>query len=180
MEIDFHPLKNYIIICNSAGQVFEYDLDNKSPSWRNYSFLKGYSIAYDKTGDGLICGANTLVLLNKQGEIDYTIESSQLGTIQSVYLNKDNDTWLASTSHNSLVAGTLSALKQKKEREKQESDRRADYDALMESFRVAYGEKMIHNQYGTWTTDHENELQEIEKRLRLMGQELGINDFDQE
>lgn len=180
LEVDFHPHGNYISFCNSDGQVFEYDLRNNSYSWRNYYLSKGYSIAYDKTGDGLICGANTLALLNKEGKLDYTIESSKLGKIQSVYLNTDNDTWLASTAHNSLIAGTLSALKQKKEREKQESDRRADYDALMESFRVAYCEKMLHAQYGTWTADYENELQEIEKRLRLMGQELGINDFDQE
>lgn len=180
-EIDFHPQQNYMTFCNAAGQVFEYDLRNDSRNWWRRPLYKGYSIAYDKMGNGLICGgAEELCMLDNEGYIDYHIESPDLGNVQSFYLNKDSDTWFASTSQNILLAGTVSALKQKKDREKQESDRRADYDALMEQFRKAYVQKLQKTNHGTWTADHENELQEIENKLRKLGQELGINDFDQE
>ena len=180
-EIDFHPQQNYMAFCNAAGQVFEYDLRNDSRNWWRRPLYKGYSIAYDKMGNGLICGgAEELCMLDNEGYIDYHIESPDLGNVQSVYLNKDSDTWFASTSQNILLAGTLSVLKQKKDREKQESDRRADYDALMEQFRKAYVQKLQKTNHGTWTTAHENEFQEIENELRNLGLELGINDFDQE
>jgi WD40 repeat protein len=180
-EIDFHPYKNYIAFCNSAGQVFEYDLRNDSRNWRQNSLYSSYSITYDKMGNGLICGgASELAILKNEGEIDYRIKSPDSGKVQSVYLNKDSDTWFASTSHNILMAGTLSALKQNKDREMQELARRAEYDQFKKLFRLAYFSKVDKQQYGTWTLDHENELQEMENKLRIIGQELGINDFDQE
>lgn len=182
VDLDFNMAKKHLAFCNLYGQVYRIDLRfTKKYLDKLYSGHGGFSVAYDKLGTQLLVGRSGMIdIFNEQGAIEHTIAVNNSGNIISLFCDPEKDTWRASTTRNTLLQGTISALARKKEHDAQEAQRTAGYDKLMEQFYLLFYLKREAERGAVdveWTDENEQEYQELEFKLRSMGQELGINDF---
>lgn len=182
IDLDFNMAKKHLAFCNLHGQVYQIDLRyTKKYLYKLSNSHGGYSVAYDKLGAQLLVGRSSMIhVIDEEGSTRHEIVVNNPGNIISLFCDPQTDTWNASTTRNALLKGTISALERKKEREEQETKRRAGYDQLMEQFYLLFYQKSEAERGADeieWTTQDEENYQELERSLRSIGQELGINDF---
>jgi hypothetical protein len=182
IDLNFNQAKKYFAYSNLYGQVYQIDLRVPSKILsKNRGNCGGYSIAYDAQGTHLMVGrSGTIDILNEHGEINYRINLNSNALVHSVFCDAKEDTWCASTSHNTLLKGAFSDLARKEEQDIKEAERRAPYDQLMARFYLLFYHKSEAERGGygiEWTAQDEEKYQELEQTLRSMGHELGINDF---